>query len=480
MKNSFQNQRFRFFELIEKARDTELSLEERGEINTLAASDPGLLDALAESLFIDATLRHDTRLVRDLQANVPPSITPANRRPLVTVILAMAACGMFGLLLFLNSQKQPAGPAPIATLVKANGCKWASSTLPTAQGSRVTAGTYELVEGLATLRFDSGAEVVLEAPSSLELIDSMNCRLLSGTLVSDVPPSAIGFTVDTLKARVVDYGTRFGVSTSEDGNYMVQVLSGKVEVEDHAESKLHKLSAGQNIDRGLFAQRLNPQAPADEPSLWQPGRIVNDGDGWQMISTAYGHGKDTFIETSTNPRTYGKQAVIRAKHSTIQQHLNRKAYLGFDIASFQGKGFEKAELILAIEPSDLGFATLVPDSRFLVYGLTDESGDSWDESNMNSASAPANDPARSDLHLPDPEKSILLGSFEIAQGVGRGNRTLGGQALADFLNTDTNGIVTLIICRETDETAKGGLAHAFATKENGSSTPPLLRLKPKL
>jgi hypothetical protein len=48
----------------------------------------------------------------------------------------------------------------------------------------------------------------------------------------------------------------------------------------------------------------------------------------------------------------------------------------------------------------------------------------------------------------------------------------------DFLNADTNGIVTFIICRATSETARGGLVHAFATKENGSSTPPLLRLKP--
>ncbi len=478
MKSSLKNKRFRFVELAEKARNEALSVDELGEFNALATSDPDLLDVLAESLLIDATLRHDTRMVRDLQAHLPPTIATARSRPLITSILAVAACLMLGLLLFHHFQKLPPGPTAIATLVKANGCKWASSTLPTAQGSRVGAGTYELVEGLATIRFDSGAEVVLEAPSSLELIDTMNCRLISGTLVSDVPPSAIGFTVETLKARVVDFGTRFGVSTSEDGKYMVQVLSGEVEVEDHTEAKLHKLTAGQNIDRGLFAQKRNPLTPAAEPSLWQPDRIVNDGDGWQMISTAYGRGKDSFIETSGNPQSYGKQAIFRVKRSSIQPHLNRKAYLGFDISGFQGKGFEKAELILAIEPSDLGFATLVPDSRFLVYGLTDESGDSWDESGMNSAGAPANDADRTDLHLPDPDKTILLGNFGIAQGVSRGNRTVGGQALVDFLNADTNGIVTLIICRETDETAKGGLVHAFATKENGSSTPPLLRLKP--
>ena len=398
---------------------------------------------------------------------------------MVPLFLAAAACVMLGSVLYRTLQEKPAKfPMPIATLIKTSGCKWASSTLPTAEGSRVAAGNYELVEGLATLHFDSGAQVVLEAPATLELIDSMNCRLISGTLVSDVPPSAIGFTVDTLNARVVDYGTRFGVSTGKDGKYMVQVLSGKVEVEDHTEAKLHKLTAGQNIDRGLLSQKLNPLAPPVEPSRWQPSRIVDDGEGWQMISTAYGRGKDSFIESSDTTRVDGKQAFFRVKHTTIQPQLNRKGYLGFDIASFQGKRFEKAELILSIEPSDLGFATLVPDSGFLVYGLSDESGDSWDEATMTATNAPANDLTQADRHLPVPGKTVLLGRFDIAQGVNRGNRTLSGQALVDFLNSDTNGIVTFIVCRETDETAKGGLVHAFATKENGSSTPPLLRLKP--
>jgi hypothetical protein len=50
--------------------------------------------------------------------------------------------------------------------------------------------------------------------------------------------------------------------------------------------------------------------------------------------------------------------------------------------------------------------------------------------------------------------------------------------LRDFLNADTNGIVTFIVCRETDETQRSGLVHAFATKENGGkNAPPLLRVK---
>jgi hypothetical protein len=119
----------------------------------------------------------------------------------------------------------------------------------------------------------------------------------------------------------------------------------------------------------------------------------------------------------------------------------------------------------------------VPDSTFAVYGLTDESEDEWDENGLNWHHAPAHDENQAAKHLPVPSKTKLLGHFEIAQGVNRGTCVLRGAALVDFLRSDTNGLVTFIICRETDETAKNGLVHAFATKESGNNTPPLLRIK---
>ena len=477
MKTISPNTRFRFFELCEQARDAGLGDAQCAELNQLAGKHPELLGQLAESLFYDAQLRQDGRLVADFQAEIAPMV-PKARYPVFFYLLAAAACAMFGFWGFQSYRKPAVNLNPaIATLVKAKGCKWAASSLPTVENSRVSAGTYELVEGLATLRFDSGAEVVLEAPATLELIDAMSCRLVRGTLVSDVPPSAIGFTVETLKARVVDFGTRFGVSAGADGEYMVQVLSGKVEVEDHTESSLHKLSAGENMDRGMLSQKRNPQAAPAEPNRWRPDRIVNDGDGWQLLSTGFGAGKDAYVDTGNSTKNYGADAYFRVKRTTIQKHLNRKGYLGFDLRGIAKNGFTDAELVLSIEPSELGFATLVPDSKFMVYGLTAETGDDWSETSITALDAPAHDAAAVDLHLPVVERTILLGEFTIDQGVTRGSCRVGGQALVDFLNTDTNGIVTLIICRETDETAKGGLVHAFATKENGNNSPPVLRFK---
>ena len=472
--------RFRFFELCEQARDGTLTDAERADCQGLAEAWPGLLDQLSSSLVMDAELRHDARLVRDLAAAAAPPLAALARWHQAFWLTAAAACVMSGVVVWQSTRPDKnSGPPAIATLVKATGCKWAASTLPTAEGSRVSAGTYELVEGLATLKFDSGAEAVLEAPASLELIDAMNCRLRRGTLVSDVPPQAIGFTIETEKARVVDYGTRFGVRAGANCDYTVQVLTGRVEVADHAEAAVHNLVAGQNLDRGLLKQKLNPQSTPGEPNRWQPDRIINDGEGWQWLSTGYGRGKDSYIESSEQDRNFGRDAYFRVKHTSIQPHLNRKGYVAFDLSRFAGRGFENAEFTLAIAPSDLGFATLVPDSTFYIYGLTGEAADGWDETTLTSRNAPAHDPASTGRNLPDPDKTIRLGSFTIAQGVNRGNCNLRGPALTDFLNADTNGIVTFIICRETDETARSGLVHAFATKKSGSNTPPLLRVKPR-
>ena len=369
------------------------------------------------------------------------------------------------------------GPASIATVVKTRGCKWAGSTLPTAEGSRVTPGTLELVEGIATVKFDSGAQVVMEAPATLELVDAMACRLVKGTLVADVPPSAIGFSVDTPDAKVVDFGTRFGVSAGEDGKYLVQVLEGLVEVSPKATNEPQKLRAGEKVDTGVRASQLRPQQPGQESPRWQPQTILDAGDGWLVLSTAYGHGKDAYVQSSAKARNFGDDAFFRVKYTSLAPELNRKGYVAFDLGKFAGSQIEDVEFVLSIEPSDLGFATLVPDSTFAVYGVTDESSDDWDEHGITWNDAPAHNPEQADRHLPDASRAVLLGRFQVDQGVSRGSRTLRGQALRDFVKQDTNGIVTFIICRETDETTKDGLVHAFATKENGSNMPPLLRVK---
>lgn len=475
-------EQWRLLELAERSLDGRLTEAGRTELNAMLREGAEARGLFSKVLHQHAELRFDEHLTRELalpETAVPPAttrrgflVTPAFMR-MAAVLAALAIAGAAWM--FATSRGGSSGT--IATVIKAKQCQWAGSTLPTAEGSRVTAGTLELVQGIATVKFDSGAEVVMEAPATLELTNAMACRLVRGTLMADVPPSAKGFTVDTPDAKVVDYGTRFGVSTGEDGKYHVQVLEGLVEVSPKATKTVRQLRAGESVDTGLRRSQLQPQPAEQEPNRWQPDIILNAGDGWQVVSTAYGRGKDSYIQSSSKAKDFGRDPFFRVKHSSHAPELNRKGYVGFDVGRFDRTRLEDAELVLSIEPSDLGFATLVPDATFAVYGLTDESQDVWEENGLSWHQAPAHDETQEAKHLPMSGKSTLLGHFEIAQGVSRGTRTLRGQALVDFLKQDTNGLVTFIICRETDETTKDGLVHAFATKESGNNTPPLLRVK---
>ncbi len=370
-------------------------------------------------------------------------------------------------------------PETVATLTEAKNCRWAESSLPTVQGSRIGPGFYELVEGLATFTFESGAVLTLEAPSTLEITDAMNCHLRKGALIADVPESAIGFTVDTPDATVVDFGTKFGVSANDDGYYVVQVLEGLVEVTDKENKATRPLTMGQRITVG--GENL-PDPSSETPN---PARSADPDfdDGWQRLTTAYGDGADSFIQlgtykaTASALREFGHDPIMRVKRADGDEKTCRKAYARFDLSALEIKKLSAAKLSLTIVPGELGFATLCPDATFSVYGLTDESQDSWSEIGRNWQSAPAHLPGSKDYHLPDPSKTTKLGEFTIEQGTTSGTVSIEGEALVDFLKVDTNGLVTFIICRDTDETDKGGYAHEFATRENRTASAPTLKIR---
>lgn len=115
---------------------------------------------------------------------------------------------------------------------------------------------------------------------------------------------------------------------------------------------------------------------------------------------------------------------------------------------------------------------MVPDSRFTIYGVTDESLDNWSEADLRWENTPACD----DAGL-NPGQVIKLAEFTIARGAAGSPLTVKTAALAPFLRSDTNGLTTFIIVRETGETDPSGLVHAFASKEHPSARPPTLRVR---
>ena len=132
----------------------------------------------------------------------------------------------------------------------------------------------------------------------------------------------------------------------------------------------------------------------------------------------------------------------------------------------------RGELVLEPVLSGFGFSALVPDSRFALYALLDESLDHWNEQHLLWADTPGCSDAG-----PTSEQTRRIGEFWIPRGGRSGLISVGGAALAEFLRTDSNGLVSFLLVRETSESDPSGLAHGFASKEHPAALPPTLRLK---
>lgn len=78
-------------------------------------------------------------------------------------------------------------------------------------GARLGPGHVRLVSGTAELQFDNGVRAICTGPLDIELRGPLHAWLHHGEVVLRVPPSGIGYTLETKDAMIVDLGTEFGV-----------------------------------------------------------------------------------------------------------------------------------------------------------------------------------------------------------------------------------------------------------------------------
>lgn len=454
-------------ERIERELEGLLSPEESVALKADIVRDPELRAAYVERLWLHSTLRAEGESLPGVfAAGAASSSQKAVRRwPMAVLAAAAAACVTFTVSgLFWG--KGTLYRRPVATLLQAENCKWAGSDLPTAVNSQLGAGTLALVEGIATLKFNNGATVTIEAPTKLEIKDAMHCRLIEGSLVADVPVPAHGFTINTADLEVVDLGTKFGVTAGSAGNSQVRVFEGEVEIGGLASGERKRLTEG----KGLHVGSGNT-AVGQEPSRGQP---MQREDGWTAISTAYGRGRDGYVRRGDAHGPTGLHPLLMVKHSDLpaSRSNERRAFLTFDVSQAAPGNISEAQLVLDPEPSGFGFSALVPDSRFALYAITDEALDDWTENKLLWTNAPA----CSD-EGPTAAQTRKLAEFWIPRGGSGESLTIRGDALAEFVRQDTNGLVSFILARETGESDPSGLVHAFASKEHPTARPPTLRVK---
>lgn len=117
----------------------------------------------------------------------------------------------------------------VATLTESVHAQWANTDRPMEIGTRLDEEELRfLKQGVVKIVFDSGAEVVLEAPSVITLQGRDGMSLNSGRLYACVPEQAVGFIVDTPGARVIDLGTEFGVDVDVSNKVRTEVYKGRV------------------------------------------------------------------------------------------------------------------------------------------------------------------------------------------------------------------------------------------------------------
>ncbi len=457
--------------LCDRLLEGELTAAEHARLEALVLTDADARREYVEYLHLHAALRQSASRLGDVPlAEVLRSMPAAGRvvranfrgwwKIAAALVLAALVWSAFAF---------RAAERPIARLVEVKAARWENSSLPTQPGSALQRGRLHLAEGLAKIVFRSGAEVSLEGPAELELVDGNACFLHGGALVAHVPDQARGFQVGTAHAQLIDHGTDFGISADSAGRAQVQVLKGEVELRHGRSGEQLRLATRQSAS--VTAERLSARgAEVNEPDR---NAFVREEarPATVTLTTATGAGDAAYIVSPNSP-THFSDTLLLLKNTPTANYL-RKALLRFDLSAVPAGHIAEAALTLNFEATGFGYASLLGPSTFAVYGVTDESQDDWNAAALTWENAPA---ASGDAGNADPARAVKLGTFAMPAGVASGTYAIRGEALAAFLTADANRRATLVVVRESVEQQPNSAVHGFAGNHHPTLAPPTLRL----
>lgn len=168
------------------------------------------------------------------------------------------------------------------------------------------------------------------------------------------------------------------------------------------------------------------------------------------ITTATGsNGADSFVRLAQPDTNFGGSEFVRIQNNTTTA---RKTYLRFDLSSLTTP--VTGATLLLTPNNDFAGAT------FNLYGLNDlHAGEAWGEGAITYNNAPANHATPGTV---DAAQATLLGSFAFASFTEGVAISFSTSAIRDFVNADTNNLLTFILTRP----GTGTTNYDFASKEN--------------
>ncbi len=168
----------------------------------------------------------------------------ARQRRLVVSIGTLAACLFLVLGLWVHQEltSGPVAPPVVARITESMGARWEDPKLSVAPGTLLTASPRHLKYGLVKIVLNEGAEIVIQAPCRFKLENANQIFLESGNVAAVVPEKTEGFTVRTVGATIVDYGTEFGVTAHATGETEAHVFKGEVDLRSGSDIKVYRQS----------------------------------------------------------------------------------------------------------------------------------------------------------------------------------------------------------------------------------------------
>lgn len=486
-------------ELCEAAAEGTLDADGEARLERLVTSDAAAAQFYAEYLHQHAVLKMIVgqpaampagEFAAASSASVVPPKTSYRLRHWVRIgmLLASTAAAAWMLGLWVGGRRETSAtaattrPATVATIVSTKACRWVGASVPTENGAELPPGRLRLAEGVARLRFASGAEVSLEGPGELDLVSRDKCVLASGRLVASVPQSAVGFLVETSAAVLKDLGTEFGVNVRGPHAVDVAVFDGRVDVQERSSGLVRRITEGntarvQDKQVSVFPsadETLSATATSLPTSTSAPSELRDPATRLIQISDALGDGQEAFILSGGPPKVaFMNPGTLQVKNvADPASPFHRKLYVAFDLAPLAGEQVLEADVELSLIATP--FSSRFPDVTFAVYGISDESLDAaWNEHTVTWDNAPANLPAGAAV---DSTKTVLLGKFTVEQGIQQGTFSVGGEALRNLLAADRNRRLSIIVVRETADPDPAGIIHGFASRHNPEAAPPTLKV----
>ncbi len=203
----------------------------RVELHARLASEPDLFAQSAEAVAasgVPGLSLGDRCGIVPSKPEVPRRKRTQGRALALAACLALLAAGVWGLWSRRLASRNGTTSSAVAMLTRALDARWGQGAQSLRVGSALEPGRLRLESGLAQVVFYSGARVVMEGPTELQLLSPTEAVCPAGRLLAEVPQPARGFRLKTAQLNVVDLGTAFGINAT-GGRTEVHVFKGKVE-----------------------------------------------------------------------------------------------------------------------------------------------------------------------------------------------------------------------------------------------------------